>query len=304
MVDLAVTTFNVIPAENFTAKYDRLGQLALVNRRMWCARHGYPLIETIETSGPLDAALSRPVCWEKFPVIRRALEDHEWVLWADSDALVLDLDLGVDDLCDNRFDLICGSLAEVAYAVGATPAMAARRFPVTTGVFLVRSTAWVMDLLNRAEANYAALSDRTSVGTPSPVWDGIGDQEALIAALMDRPEDLGRVKQIEELETHPRFYRVQHHRFVHFHGNNADHLISADEFDTVWQVWETAINAGGPIPDNLATFHWCCIQNRDPEFGFSRGGPERFLYATEEVLGGIPAITPRRSAYPPSAGRS
>src|ERR1035437_1649678 len=41
---LAVITFNDVPAINHTFKYDRLGRMALENRRRYCERHGYRFI--------------------------------------------------------------------------------------------------------------------------------------------------------------------------------------------------------------------------------------------------------------------
>lgn len=279
MVDLAVATFNVVPTVNHTKKYDALGPLALVNRRQWCQRHGYPLIETVESSW------DRPVCWEKFPVIRQALEEFEWVLWADSDALILDLDLSTSDLCDDRFDIITTSLADVAHAVGVSPDQAAQRFPVTTGVFLIRSSTWAIDLLDRAEGKATHLDTSKSAQS---VWDGKGDQEALIAALQEHSHDLQRIKRVDNLECHPRFYRPGHQLFTHFYGNHANHLISESDSELVFQQWARATEEGGSFPDNRATFHWCAIQNSDPYFEVKRGDPERFLYTTGEVLSGIP----------------
>lgn len=280
MPDLAVATFNVVPAVNHTKKYDVLGPLALVNRRMWCQRHGYRLFETVEERQ------DRPVCWEKFPVLREALEIHEWVLWADSDALVLDLDLKAESFCDPDFDIITGSLADVARTVGTTPEDAARRFPVTTGVFMLKRSAWAMDLLDRAEAQSQDLP--LTHPEPGPqVWDGQGDQEALIKVLAQRPLDLARIKQDGALEAHPRFFRRGYHLFTHLYGNHANHLISELESEKVLAEWAHAIHQGGPFPGNLATLHWCAIQNTDPAFPVTRGGPERFLYSPNV---GVPPI--------------
>jgi hypothetical protein len=268
--DRAVATFNVVPRQNLTAKYTRLGEMGIVNRRMWCRRHGYPLVEA---SPPADG---RPACWGKLAVLEDLLARHEWVLWADSDALVLDLGLRADHFCDDRFDLVTQSMDAVHAAAGIAPEAGRARVPVNTGVFLIRSSAWARDLLRRADAK-AHLVGRPTPG-PWSVWDGIGDQEALAEALRERPGDLARIATIDGLQCHPRMHRPGRDLFVHFYGNHAAHRIPRDEAESVMSRWEAAVERGGPFPADLATFHWACIQNESPEIPFSRGGPERFLY--------------------------
>jgi hypothetical protein len=273
--DLAVATFNVVPRQNLTAKYIRLGEMGLVNRRMWCRRHGYHLVEA---SPPADG---RPACWGKLAVLDDLLARHQWVLWADSDALVLDLGLRADQFCDDRFDLVTQSMDAVHAAAGLTPAEGQARGLVNTGVFLLRSSTWARDLLRRANAK-AHLLGRRAVG-PWSVWDGIGDQEALAEALRERPDDLARIATVDGLQSHPRLYRPGRDLFVHFYGNHAAHLIPQAEAESVLARWEAAVRRGGPFPADLARFHWAAIQNEDPKVPFNRGGPERFLYPT---LGG------------------
>ncbi len=270
-VDLVVVTFNVVPHQNLTAKYNRLGEMGLANRRMWCRRHGYPLVEA---APPRDG---RPACWGKLAVVQDLLAQYEWVLWADADALVLDLDLRADRFCDDRFQLVTQSMDAVHAAAGLAPELGRARFPVNTGVFLLRSSDWARDLLHRADAKTHL------VASPSPgpwsVWDGIGDQEALTEALRERPEDLARVATVDGLQCHPRLHRPGSDLFIHFYGNHAAHRIPPGEAESVISRWEGAVARGGPFPADLATFHWACIQNTSSEIPFDRGGPERFLYA-------------------------
>ncbi len=269
--DLAVATFNVVPQQNLTAKYDRLGRMGLVNRRMWCRRHGYPLVE----STPRDDG--RPVCWGKLTLLQEALERHEWVLWADSDALALDLDLDADRFCDNGFDLVTQSMDAVHVLAGISVEDGRARWPVNTGVFLLRSCEWSRELLRRADGKSHLVAQPLS--GPWQVWDGIGDQEAITEALRDRPEDLSRVAVVEGLQAHPRLYRPGRDLFVHLWGNNAAHRIPATEAESVVARWEDAVGRGGPFPTDVATLHWASIQNGTADVPFDRGGPERFLYA-------------------------
>ncbi|MEJ8847860.1 hypothetical protein [Variovorax rhizosphaerae] len=290
-LDVAVATFNVVPAQNLTAKYDRLGEMGLVNRRMWCRRHGYPLVD----SAPLPGG--RPACWGKLALLAQTLGRHEWVLWADSDALVLELDLGIERFCDGDFDLVTQSMDGVHAAAGVPIEMGRARWPVNTGVFLLRSSDWTLDLLRRADAKTHLV--QAPARGPWDIWDGIGDQEALIEALQERPDDLRRVSVVDGLQAHPRLYRPGRDLFVHFWGNHAAHRIPPAEAERTLDMWELAVQRGGPFPADLPTFHWACIQNRAADVPFNRGGPERFLYgvASDGRPCGWPAQDP-----PPKCG--
>jgi hypothetical protein len=72
----AVITFNSIPAVNLSYKYDRLGRMAIENRRLYCERHGYTFVSEV----PIEA--DRPACWAKIPAMLDAFAAHRWVLWA------------------------------------------------------------------------------------------------------------------------------------------------------------------------------------------------------------------------------
>src|ERR1700733_5493097 len=70
--DLAVITFNDVPAINHTYKYDVLGPMAIENRRRYCVRHGYDFVSEV------TIARDRPACWAKIPAILDAFRTHEW----------------------------------------------------------------------------------------------------------------------------------------------------------------------------------------------------------------------------------
>ena len=103
---VAVITFNDVPATNSTFKYDRLGRMAIENRRIYCERHGYHF--TCE----VPVAQDRPPCWAKIPAILKAFETNPWVLWADSDTLIFDHARQLEELCDPDYDLIVQSHEE------------------------------------------------------------------------------------------------------------------------------------------------------------------------------------------------
>jgi galactosyl transferase GMA12/MNN10 family len=266
---LAVITFNQVPAINHSFKYELLGQLAIENRRQYCERHGYRFISEV------PIASDRPACWAKIPAILQAFETHPWVLWADSDALVFDHTRPIDDLLDTRYDLIVQSHEHYFRFIGIPTAVGLMRMPINTGVFLMRASEWSRNFLQRAykQAEFVFQGE---------IWNGIGEQEAMIALLRKAPEDQRRIKYVDGLQNHPRFYKPGD-RFVHFYGNHAKHHIPLAECEDVLRRWRTAIRRLGPPPTNLARFHWCCIQNKRGNAPFVRGDLSHYLYAPEDI---------------------
>jgi galactosyl transferase GMA12/MNN10 family len=267
--DLAVITFNHVPSINHTFKYERLGGIALENRRRYCEDQEYRLISDV------PGVPDRPACWAKIPAILQALETHAWVVWADSDTLVMDRSCRLERFCDPAYDLVVQSHEEFYRFIGVPLQQGLDRMPVNTGVFLTRSTAWSKQFLSDAYA-------QTQYVSGGEIWDGIGEQEAMIHLLRRNPEDRRRIKYVEGLQNHPRLYRAGD-AFVHFYGNHARHRIPLAECEEVLGRWERASRTGAPFPADLCRFHWCCIQNKRSDSPVVRGDLEHYLYRPEDV---------------------
>ena len=224
---VAVLTFNEVPAVNFSYKYEVLGPLAVENHRRWAERHGYDFLSDA------PSAEGRPFCWAKIPAMIAAFETHEWVLWADSDTLVRPGAAGIDDLLDPAFDMVVQSHAAFFEFVGVPVAEGMAKMPISTGVFLMHRSDWTLDFLSRTYAE-------TGFVTSGTVWDGIGEQEAMTALLLSRPEDLARVRHVEGLQNHPRFLTPTD-RFVHLYGNHGRHLIPELESVATLRRWSAAL---------------------------------------------------------------
>jgi galactosyl transferase GMA12/MNN10 family len=267
--DIALVSFNQIPPDNPSYKYERLGQMALANQRQYAARHGYAFY------AEAPAHTSSPPCWEKIPAILSALRRHRWVLWADSDALVASPQCGLEDFCDPTYDLVvqCPRSYFDRISLNADAGLAA--MPVNSGVFMVQATTWVHHFL---QATYAM---KPKPG-PARFWNGIGEQEAMINVLRGQPHDIKRIRYVDALQCHPALH-FKGNRFVHFYGNLARHMVPLEEAETVLQRWESAIACGAELPADMARFHWCCIQNKSPDAAVDRGGPERFLYRPQDI---------------------
>jgi hypothetical protein len=269
---IAVITFNEVPAINYTFKYDRLGRMAVENRRRYCERQGYPFICDV------SVARDRPACWAKIPAILKAFETHSWVLWADSDTLIFDQARRLEELCDPDYDMVVQSHEEFYRFLGIPAAQGLERMPINTGVFLMRASAWSRAFLQRAY-------EQTQYVCHEEVWNGVGEQEAMIWLLRQNPADRRRIKYVENLQNHPKFYRRGDFS-VHFYGNHAPHLIPLPECEEVLRRWEATNREAAPFPADIARFHWCCIQNIQPDAPVVRGDVAHYLYSPGDIAPG------------------
>jgi hypothetical protein len=65
----------------------------------YAARHGYELVVMHDRLAP-----SRPVAWDKVPLLHTLCTDYDLVCWVDADALVVDDAVDIaDDFAPNRF---------------------------------------------------------------------------------------------------------------------------------------------------------------------------------------------------------
>lgn len=268
---IAVITVNVIPATNYTFKYERLGEMAIKNRRQYCEQHGYTFIHDVPI--PED----RPSCWAKIPAILKAFENHQWILWADSDTLVFNRSRRLEDFCDPEYDLIVQSHDEYFEYLGIQLADGLEKMPINTGVFLMRASTWSKEFLEQSYEQKQFISK-------GEIWNGIGEQEAMICVLRKNSDDRRQIGYVKQLQNHPKFYRPGD-TFVHFYGNYARHWLPIETCEKVLRRWESANARGGPFPQDLARFHWCCIQNKDANSPVQRGDLGRYLYSPEDIEG-------------------
>jgi hypothetical protein len=99
----------------------------------YARRWGWDLVLSTE-----NLAHGRPPAWAKVPFIRELLDDYEWILWIDSDAVFVDLeaDIGAEQEP-------CSDLYLVEHRWGSPP-----QTPPNTGVLMIRSSDWSRELLD------------------------------------------------------------------------------------------------------------------------------------------------------------
>ena len=118
--------------------YADLLAISSVTFEAYAELHGYDL--RLETE-PLDP--DRPPAWSKIALVRELLESYDEVLWVDADAIFLDISKDIAELVRPDKDLY---LVEHVYEQDDSWRSA------NTGVFLVRSTPWAQQFLERVWA--------------------------------------------------------------------------------------------------------------------------------------------------------
>ncbi len=112
-------------------RYRKATVQSIENKKQYCLSHGYDFIDCSKHIDP-----SRPVPWSKILLMREILEQssYQWLFWIDADALFMNFDQSIESLIDEDYYLI----ASKDY-----------RFPINTGVFLLKNSEWSRSFLER-----------------------------------------------------------------------------------------------------------------------------------------------------------
>jgi galactosyl transferase GMA12/MNN10 family len=133
------------------------------NKREYAKKHGYDLNTYHQT---LDA--SRPPSWSKILAIQKHLHESKWIFWSDADSLIMNSDIKLESLIDNKFDLII-----TREATGKD---------LNCGVFLIKNSSWSRQLLKNIYAQAQFIND--------PLWE----QSALRHLLKTNPSLYKNIK--------------------------------------------------------------------------------------------------------------
>ena len=104
---------------------------SLQNQIHYATKHGYSFIAYDDTMVPFDI-----VTWNKVFVIQKHLDNFEWVMWIDSDAIFTNMNITINEIiksCDK--DMI------IADDIGG--------WKMNTGVMFWKNTDWSKNILNK-----------------------------------------------------------------------------------------------------------------------------------------------------------
>jgi hypothetical protein len=77
-----------------------------------------------------------PAHFSKMPLVESLLPLHDWIVWIDADALIMNFRTRIEDYLDDEYSLIIGDDWN----------------GINTGVFFLRRTAWSLSLVKRVKS--------------------------------------------------------------------------------------------------------------------------------------------------------
>jgi hypothetical protein len=110
--------------------YDNIGKYAHLNKKKYAEKNGYDYFLYTERLDPF-----RPGYWYKVLAVKKHLKDYDWIFWLDSDALIMNFDIKLEDLIDERFEFITTRDTESPNYIN-------------SGQFLIKNCEWSLKFLD------------------------------------------------------------------------------------------------------------------------------------------------------------
>jgi hypothetical protein len=124
--------------------YNKIGKYAFINKTIYAEKHGYDIFNYLGTLNKF-----KNIHWSKLIAIKKHLKDYDWIFWSDSDALITNLEIKLENLIDDNYNLII-----TRDCLG----------NINSGNFLIRNSSWskkfILDwLLPKQEDFIIGLND-------------------------------------------------------------------------------------------------------------------------------------------------
>jgi len=135
----------IITAYTDKIKWDNYGKcdygdLASINHIAYANKHGYTYIKEIVTS---EEDGWHPT-WIKISILRKYLEDFDYIVWIDADAIFYNQDIKIEDLVEGDVDLVIPKLEEDRNSNKVWT-------HTTTGFMVWRNSTWSSSILQHMQ---------------------------------------------------------------------------------------------------------------------------------------------------------
>ncbi|KAF0982262.1 hypothetical protein FDP41_011192 [Naegleria fowleri] len=142
---------NIALVSFYTSDYHDIGSISTINKLFYAYKHGYDMI-VYQQPFYKNSIFIKPA-WNKIPMVEAQLENYEWVIWIDSDAIILRHELTLEDIIeiskkadwrkkDHKIDLI------ISYDINAG---------INSGIFFMRNSEWSRNVLRRVQTSWKYL---------------------------------------------------------------------------------------------------------------------------------------------------
>lgn len=120
--------------------------------RSYCERNKYTYIQYNET---LDAL--RPIPWSKILAVKNHIDNFEWIMWIDADAMFFNHDILIEDRIDENYNLIIGKACGDTWTENNNSDFV----NVNTGSFIIRGKSlWSSFLLNNIYSRIDCINSK------------------------------------------------------------------------------------------------------------------------------------------------
>lgn len=86
----------------FNKGYNKIAEITTPNMSEYARKHGYDFLSSMKKYD------DRPTAWQKIPLIYDLLGIYDWVVWLDTDCLIVDFSYKLEDFIDENYSLILG----------------------------------------------------------------------------------------------------------------------------------------------------------------------------------------------------
>lgn len=124
-----------------TSHIRQYSQYAFDINRSYCEKQGYTYIQYNDI---LDQ--SRPASWSKIPIVKRHLNEFDWIMWIDADAIFFNHDTRIEERIDETANLVLGKACGDQWIDNSL----ADYVNQNMGCFIIRGKCeWSVNLLDR-----------------------------------------------------------------------------------------------------------------------------------------------------------
>lgn len=128
-------------------------EMSFPNKDRYCQRHGYDFIS-------IDHLLDdRPPGWSKILLLLQHLDDYDYLFWSDTDSLIVESQVRLEELFSPEFDLV--------FCMGGEQG---ELWTLNSGEFFVKNTEWSKNFLHEVY-NQEFLVNGTDTDSPKTAGD-------------------------------------------------------------------------------------------------------------------------------------
>src|SRR5208283_4375787 len=111
-----------------------VAKLTVPSKKKYCQRHGYDFIYyEFDDIGRFPA-------WGRVVGLKKYLNDYDWVFNIDTDMLIVNYDIRLEDWIDNKYNILIGMMPD--YKTG-------QPIHISTGMLFMKNSEWSFKFLDK-----------------------------------------------------------------------------------------------------------------------------------------------------------